>query len=125
MPETLVPTDSTASSVAAVATVLGGGSRGRGQDARPAATACPPRLRRVAAFMSAKQAIAGVESGLIARETAAARSSVREPEAAPTLATVGPHSFRAPRAEHAARQHDGKGSCACNPRARNPVAGAA
>jgi hypothetical protein len=57
MPQTLVPTDATASSVDAVAAVFGT-LRDGDADARPAATtACPPRLRRVVAFMSAHQAI--------------------------------------------------------------------
>ena len=61
MPQTLVPTDPTASSVDAVAAVFGT-LRDGDAHARPAATtACPPRLRRVVAFMSAHQAIARVE----------------------------------------------------------------
>ena len=61
MPQTLVPTDSTASSVDAVAAVFGT-LRAGDADARPAATtACPPRLRRVVAFMGTNQAIARVE----------------------------------------------------------------
>jgi hypothetical protein len=68
MPQTLVPTDSTASSVDAVAAVFGT-LRDGDADARPAATtACPPRLRRVVAFMSANQAIARVEDALTARD---------------------------------------------------------
>ena len=66
MPQTVVPTDSTVSSVhaAAVATL-----RDHDADSRPAATtACPPRLRRVVAFMSANQAIARVEDALTARD---------------------------------------------------------
>ena len=68
MPQTLVPTDSTASSVDAVAAVFGT-LRDGDADARPAATtACPPRLRRVVAFMSANQAIARVEDALTAQD---------------------------------------------------------
>jgi hypothetical protein len=68
MPQTLVPTASTASSVDAVAAVFGT-LRDGDADARPAATtACPPRLRRVVAFMSANQAIARVEDALTARD---------------------------------------------------------
>jgi hypothetical protein len=54
MPQTLVPTDSTVSSVDAVAAEFG-------MRDGAATTACPPRLRRVVAFMSANQAIARVE----------------------------------------------------------------
>jgi hypothetical protein len=62
MPHTPVPTDSTASSVDAVAAVSQTLRRG-GPDSRPTATtACPPRLRRVVAFMSANRAIARAES---------------------------------------------------------------
>ncbi len=70
MPQTLVPTDSTVtvSSVDAVAAVFGT-LRGGDADARPAATtACPPRLRRVVAFMSANQAMASVEDALTAQD---------------------------------------------------------
>ena len=68
MPQTLVPTDSTASSVDAVAAVFGT-LRDGDADARPAATtACPPRLRRVVAFMSANQAIARVEDAPTAQD---------------------------------------------------------
>jgi hypothetical protein len=68
MPQTLVPTASTASSVDAVAAVFGT-LRDGDADARPAATtACPPRLRRVVAFMSANQAIARVEDALTAQD---------------------------------------------------------
>jgi|GEM_PF-3312113 hypothetical protein len=67
MPQTLVPTDLTASSVDAVAAVFGS-LRDGGLNARPAATtACPPRLRRVVAFMSANRAIARVEDALTAQ----------------------------------------------------------
>jgi hypothetical protein len=68
MPQTLVPTDSTASSVDAVVAVFGT-SRDGDADTRPAATtACPPRLRRVVALMSANQAIARVEDALTAQD---------------------------------------------------------
>ena len=68
MPQTLVPTDPTASSVDAVAVVFGT-LRDGDADARPAATtACPPRLRRVVAFMSANQAIARVDGALTAQD---------------------------------------------------------
>ena len=68
MPQTLVPSDSTASSVDAVAAVFGT-LRDGDADARPAATtACPPRLRRVVAFMSANQAIARVEDAQTAQD---------------------------------------------------------
>jgi hypothetical protein len=68
MPQTLVSSDSTASSVDAVAAVFGT-LRDGAADARPAATtACPPRLRRVVAFMSANQAINRVEDALTARD---------------------------------------------------------
>jgi hypothetical protein len=57
VPQTLVPPDSPVSSVDAVASVFATLRDGDG-DSRPAATtACPPRLRRVVAFMSAKPAI--------------------------------------------------------------------
>ena len=101
MPQTLVPSDSTASSVDAVAAVLGTLRDGA------ATTACPPRLRRVVAFMSAHQAIARVGDALTA-PGARPRSPMRELAAAPTLATIGLHSSRARRAEHAVRQYDGK-----------------
>ena len=68
MPQTLVPSDSTASSVDAVAAVFGT-LRDGDADARPATTtACPPRLRRVVAFMSANQEIARVEDALTAQD---------------------------------------------------------
>ena len=68
MPQTPVPTDSTVSSVDAVAAVFGM-LRDGDADARPAATtACPPRLRRVVAFMSANQAMASVEDALTAQD---------------------------------------------------------
>jgi hypothetical protein len=68
MPQTLVPSDSTASSVDAVAAVFGT-LRDGDADARPAATtAYPPRLRRVVAFMSAHQAIARVGDALTAQD---------------------------------------------------------
>jgi len=64
MPQTLAPIDSTVSSVDAVAAVFGT-LRDGDADARPAATtACPPRLRRVVALMSANQAIARVDDAL-------------------------------------------------------------
>jgi hypothetical protein len=59
VPQTLDPTESTARKVNAGVAVFG---TLRDIDARPAATtACPPRLRRVVAFMSASQAIPRVE----------------------------------------------------------------
>ena len=68
MPQTLVPTDSAVSSVDAVAAVFGT-LRDGDADARPAATtACPPRLRRVVAFMSAHQVIARVEDAQTAQD---------------------------------------------------------
>lgn len=88
MSQTLVATDSTASRVNAVVAMLDGISRGRGLSARPLPRARARHDLRVVPFMSAKQAIAGVERGLIARETSAARSSVGEPGTAPTLATM-------------------------------------
>jgi hypothetical protein len=70
VPQTLVPTASTASSVDAVAAVFGT-LRDGDADARPAAaTACPPRLRRVVAFMSADRAIGRVEGALTAHAAA-------------------------------------------------------
>ena len=67
MPQTLVPTDLTASSVDAVAAVFGT-LRNDDAGARPAVTTvCPPRLRRVVAFMGATQAIPGVEDTLTAQ----------------------------------------------------------
>jgi hypothetical protein len=61
MPQTQVLTDSSAGSADEVAAVLAT-LRGGGLDSRSAAaTACPPRLRRVVAFMSANRAIARVE----------------------------------------------------------------
>jgi hypothetical protein len=68
MPQALVPSDSTVSSVDAVAAVFAT-LRDGDADARPAATtACPPRLRRVVAFMSANQAIRRVEDALTAQD---------------------------------------------------------
>jgi hypothetical protein len=68
MPQTVVPSDSTASSVDAVAAVFGT-LRDGDADSRPTATtACPPRLRCVVAFMSANQAIARVEDALTAQD---------------------------------------------------------
>jgi hypothetical protein len=85
MPQTLVPTELTVGSVDAVAAVFGS-LRDGGLDApRAARTACPPRLRRVVAFMSANRAIARVEDALPARD-ARPRSPVREPPAAPWAA---------------------------------------
>ena len=72
MPQTPVPTDSTASAVDAGAVVFGTLRDGDGDgdaDSRVAATtACPPRLRRVVAFMSANQAIRRVEDALTAQD---------------------------------------------------------
>jgi hypothetical protein len=68
MSETLVPTDLTASSVDTVAAVFGT-LRDGDADERPAnTTACPPRLRRVVAVMSANRAIARVEDALTAQD---------------------------------------------------------
>ena len=68
MPQTLAPTDATVRSVDAVAAVFGT-LRDGDADARPAATtACPPRLRRVVAFMSASQAIGRVGDALTAQD---------------------------------------------------------
>ncbi len=68
MPQTLVPTDLTASSVDAVAAVFGT-LRDGDADARTAGTtACPPRLRRVVAFMSANQATACANDALSAQD---------------------------------------------------------
>jgi len=60
MPQTPVPTDSPASSVDAVAAEFGTLRDGA------VTTACPPRLRRVVAFMTARQAIARVGDALTA-----------------------------------------------------------
>ena len=71
MPQTLVPSDSPVSSLDAVAAMFVTLRDGDG-DSRPAATtACPPRLRRVVAFMSANQAIRRVEDPLSAGAAAA------------------------------------------------------
>jgi len=68
MPQTPAPIDSTARSVDAVAAVSQT-LRGGGLDSRPTATtACPPRLRRVVAFMSANRAIARAEDALTAQD---------------------------------------------------------
>jgi len=68
MPQALVPSDLAVSSVDAVAAVFATLRDGDG-DAHPAATtACPPRLRRVVAFMSANQAIRRVEDALTAQD---------------------------------------------------------
>jgi hypothetical protein len=66
--QTLDPDDVTASTVDAVAGAFAT-LRDGDADARPAATtACPPRLRRVVAFMSANQAIRRVEDALTAQD---------------------------------------------------------
>jgi hypothetical protein len=68
MPQTLVRTELTVSSVDAVAAVFGA-LRDGDADRRPAATtACPPRLGRVVAVMSANRAIARVEDALTAQD---------------------------------------------------------
>jgi hypothetical protein len=68
VPQTVVPTDSRVSSSDAVAAVFAKLHDGDA-DSRPAATtACPPRLRRVVAFMSANQAIRRVEDALTTRD---------------------------------------------------------
>ena len=70
MPQTVVPTDSPVSNLDAVTTVFAT-LRDGGVEARPTATtACPPRLRRVVAFMSANRAIARVEDALTAQAAA-------------------------------------------------------
>ena len=69
MPQTVVPSDSPVSSLDAVAAMFVT-LRDGDADVRPAATtACPPRLRRVVAFMSANQAIRRVEDALTAKDT--------------------------------------------------------
>ena len=68
MPQTLVHTDSTASSVDAVAAVFGTLRDGDADARATGTTACPPRLRRVVAFMSANQAIARVNDALSAQD---------------------------------------------------------
>ena len=68
MPQTPVTPDSSASSVDAVAAMLAT-LRGGGLDSRATATTgCPPQLRRVVAFMSAKRAIGRVEDSLSAQD---------------------------------------------------------
>ena len=69
MPQTQVAPDSSASSVDAVVAMLEALRGSGGLHSRPtAATACPPRLRRVVAFMSASRAIAHVEDTLTAQD---------------------------------------------------------
>lgn len=69
MPQTVVPSDSPVSGLDAVAAMIVT-LRDGDADARAAATtACPPRLRRVVAFMSANQAIRRVEDALTAKDT--------------------------------------------------------
>jgi hypothetical protein len=68
MPQTLVRTDLTASSVDAVAAVFGTLRDGDADSRAAATTACPPRLRRVVAFMSASKAIARVDDPLTAQD---------------------------------------------------------
>jgi hypothetical protein len=68
VPQTPVPIDSTASSVDAVAAVFGTLAQGDAGSRPAAATACPPRLRRVVGFMSANRAIARVEDALTAQD---------------------------------------------------------
>ena len=67
MPQTLVTTDSTVSRAGAVAAVFGT-REGDADSRRAATTACPPRLRRVVALMSANRAIARVEDALTAQD---------------------------------------------------------
>jgi len=92
VPQTLVPTESTASGVDAV---VFGTLRDGNADSRPTATtACPPRLRRVAAFMSANRAIARVEDALADQDARpevtdpGPRSPMRDPKAAPCAAAL-------------------------------------
>jgi len=70
MPETLVSTDSaaTTSSVDAVVAVFGRLREGDADARAAATTACPPRLMRVVAFMSADRAIARVEEARTAQD---------------------------------------------------------
>jgi hypothetical protein len=68
MPQTVVPSNLTASRVDAVAAVFGT-LRDGDADARAAnTTACPPRLRRVVAFMGASQATPRVEDALTGQD---------------------------------------------------------
>jgi hypothetical protein len=83
MPQTLVPTDLTASSVHAVSAVFAT-LRDRDAESRPTvATACPPRLRRVVAFMSANQVTPRIDDALSAKEQPR-RSPMRESRRAVT-----------------------------------------
>ena len=68
MPQTLVPTELTASSMYAVAAVFGTLRERRPRRTPADPTTCPPRLRRVVAFMSANRAIARVEDALTAQD---------------------------------------------------------
>ena len=64
MPQTVVPSDLTASSVDAVATAFGTLRDGDADSRLATTTACPPRLRRVVAFMGASRAIRCAEDAL-------------------------------------------------------------
>ena len=64
MPQAPVPTDSTESTVYAGAAAFATAREGAGGARAAAATACPPRLRRVVAFMSANQAVPRVDDAL-------------------------------------------------------------
>jgi hypothetical protein len=67
VPQAVISTDSPVSSVDATL-------RDGDADSRPAATtACPPRPRRVVAFMSAKQAIRRVEEALTTQDASPER----------------------------------------------------
>ena len=70
MPQTVAPSDSPVSSVDAVAAMFVTLRDGDADSRRAAATACPPRLRRVVAFMSANRAIARIEGALTAQAAA-------------------------------------------------------
>jgi hypothetical protein len=70
VPQMVVPSDSPVSSVDAVAAVFVTLRDGDADSRRAAATACPPRLRRVVAFMSAGPAIARAEDALTAQAAA-------------------------------------------------------
>ena len=69
MPKVLVLSDLTVSSVDAVAAVFGTLHDGDADSRPPATTACPPRLRRVVAFMSASEAVRRVEDALTTHNT--------------------------------------------------------
>ncbi len=91
MPQTVVPSDSPVSSVEAVAAMFVTLRDGDADSRRAAATACPPRLRRVVAFMSANQAIRRVEDALTTQDASPEVTDSEEVRAAAIGGSVASH----------------------------------